>query len=70
MRDDRGQELGVGELTHSAYGLVDGHAVCNAYFKIDGVPEAADSFLFSVPGYDDPTAYSRDEVDLVTITSP
>jgi hypothetical protein len=58
------------ELAHSAYGLFDGNAVCNAYFKIKGVPESAKSFMFSVPGYDDPTEYSRDDVDLIKIISP
>jgi hypothetical protein len=70
VSDDTGKVLGKGHVTTTDYGLVSGYAVCNVQFKINGVPQSAHTFLFAVPGYEDPTPYTRDGVDLIEIDSP
>lgn len=69
VSDDKGKVLGKGHVTTTDFGLVNGHAVCNVQFEIKGVPESTNTFIFAVPGYVDPTPYTRDEVDLVQIKS-
>lgn len=69
MSDDQGKILGKGHVTTTDYGLVDGHAVCNVQFKVKDVSEGAHAFMFAVPGYDDPTTYTRDELDYLQIKS-
>lgn len=70
VSNDRGKVLGKGAVTTTDFGMVEGYAVCNVQFLVKGVPETEQKFMFSVPGYDDPTAYTRDEVSLIQIDSP
>jgi hypothetical protein len=70
VSNDHGKVLGKGEVTTTDFGMVDGYSVCNVQFLVKDVPESAQKFIFSVPGYDDSKLYTRDEASLVQIDSP
>lgn len=70
VSDDAGKVLGTAQVTTTDFGLVGGNAVCNVQFKIKGVPRSVHAFMFSVPGYDDPNSYTREELEDIEIDSP